>query len=68
MTMMIICDQYILHLAAMPPFEVRSLLNKYYIVVIKIKNMKTYLRRDLGTSAIIGIIRFVLSWYWANVG
>jgi hypothetical protein len=55
-------------LAAMPPFEVRSLLNKYYIVVIKIKNIKTYLRRDLGTSAIIGIIRFVLSWYWANVG
>ncbi len=27
-----------------------------------------YLRRDLGTSAITGIIRFVLSWYWANVG
>jgi hypothetical protein len=27
-----------------------------------------YLRGDLGTSAITGIIRFVLSWYWANVG
>jgi len=56
-----------LHLAAMPPFEVKNLL-VIYIMVIKIKNMKAYLRRDLGTSAITGIIRFVLSWYWANVG
>ena len=30
--------------------------------------LRSYLSRNLGTSAITGIIRFVLSWYWANVG
>ena len=30
--------------------------------------LRSYLRRNLGTSAITGIVRFVLSWYWANVG